>query len=103
MISVKVSYTVKPEFAAQNKQNINTFLTDFKQLKQLKFLYNVYLQDDGLTFLHMSMYENEEVQQTILSTPSFLQFQKERDESGLTIAPKIEFISLIGSSLSPLV
>ncbi|TCC90374.1 hypothetical protein EZ428_13950 [Pedobacter frigiditerrae] len=103
MISVKVSYTVKPEFAAQNKQNINTFLTDFKQLKQLKFLYNVYLQDDGLTFLHMSMYENEEVQQTILSTPSFLTFQQQRDESGLTIQPKIELISLIGSSLSPLV
>lgn len=100
MISVKVSYTVKPEFAAQNKQNINSFLNDFKQLKHLKFLYNVYVQDDGITFLHLSMYENEEVQQTILTIPSFLKFQLERDESGLTIEPKIEMISLVGSSLS---
>ncbi|WP_316765993.1 hypothetical protein [Pedobacter frigiditerrae] len=99
MISVKVSYTVKPEFAAQNKQNINAFLTDFKQLKQLKFLYNVYLQDDGLTFLHISMYENEEVQQTILSTPSFLAFQQQRDESGLSVSPSVERLSLFGSSL----
>lgn len=99
MISVKVSYTVKPEFAAKNKQNITTFLTDFKQLKQLKFLYNVYLQDDGLTFLHISMYENEEVQQLILATPSFLSFQQQRDESGLIVSPSIERLSLFGSSL----
>jgi hypothetical protein len=103
MISVKVSYTVKPAFAVQNQQNIKTFLADFKQLKQLKFLYNVYLQDDGLTFLHISMYENEDVQQAILAVPSFLKFQKERDESSLTIESKIELISLIGSSLSLLV
>ncbi|RZK55578.1 MAG: hypothetical protein EOO91_13840 [Pedobacter sp.] len=100
MISVKVSYTVNPEFAAQNKQNINSFLNDFKQLKHLKFLYNVYAQDDGVTFLHLSMYENEEVQQTILAIPSFLKFQLERNESGLTVEPKIEMISLVGSSLS---
>lgn len=100
MISVKVSYTVKPEFVEQNKHNINIFLTDFKQLKQLKFLYNVYLQDDGLTFLHISMYENEEVQQAILSTPSFLTFQQQRDESGLSVSPSVEKLSLFGSSLS---
>ncbi|MBB2144927.1 hypothetical protein GM921_05505 [Pedobacter sp. LMG 31464] len=100
MISVKVSYTVKPEFVAQNKQNINTFLSDFKRLVDKKFLYTVYLQEDGLTFLHVSMYENEEVQQEILTVPSFLQFQKERDESGLNDTHKVEILTLMGSSLS---
>ncbi|MFA6278111.1 MAG: hypothetical protein WC622_15285 [Pedobacter sp.] len=99
MISVKVSYTVKPEFVAQNKQNISVFLSDFKKLVDKSFLYNVYLEEDGLSFLHVSMYENEEVQQQILTIPSFLQFQKERDESGLNDAPKIEVLTLIGSSL----
>lgn len=100
MISVKVSYTVQPFFVAQNQQNIHKFLADFKKMINLNFLYNVYLQADGLTFLHVSMYENEEAQQQVLNTPSFLQFQKERDESGLTGAPSVETLNFIGSSLS---
>lgn len=100
MISVQVSYTVNPEFVLQNKQNINTFLSDFKKLQHANFLYNVFLKEDGLTFLHVSMYENEEVQQQVLNVPSFLQFQKERDESGLNDSHKVENITLIGSSLS---
>ncbi len=100
MISVKVSYTVKPEFVDQNRNNISVFLTDFKKLNTLNFLYNVYLQEDGLTFLHVSMYENEEVQNQILNVASFLNFQKERDESGLNASAQIESLQLIGSSLS---
>ena len=46
------------------------------------------------------MYESERDQNTVLNVPSFLQFQKERDESGLNETPKIEFIELVGSSLS---
>ncbi|MFD0941365.1 hypothetical protein [Pedobacter boryungensis] len=99
MVSVKVSYTVKQEFLAQNKQNINVFLADFKKLVDKNFLYNVYLEEDGLTFLHISMYENEEVQHQILNVPSFLQFQKERDDSGLENTPKVEILTSIGSSL----
>ena len=100
MISVKVSYTVKPDFVAQNKQNISAFLADFRKLTNINFLYNVFLEDDGLTFLHVSMYENEEVQQTIMNVPSFKSFQKERDESGLNNSHQIAQIKLIGTSLS---
>ena len=100
MISVKVSYTVKPEFVEKNKQNINIFLNDFKKLVSANFLYNVYLQEDGLTFLHISMYEDEDVQHQVLHVPSFLQFQKERDESGLNNSHKLETLTFIGSSLS---
>ncbi|TKC10097.1 hypothetical protein FA048_07770 [Pedobacter polaris] len=100
MISVKVSYTVKPEYVQQNKQNINNFLSDFKKQKTLNFLYNVYLQEDKVTFIHISMYENEEVQNQILNIPSFIQFQKERDKSGLNDSHKIEYIEFIGSSLN---
>lgn len=100
MISVKVSYKVKSEFVVQNKQNISMFLADFKKLTTLNFLYHVYLQDDGLTFLHLSMYENENVQNEILKVPSFLNFQQKRDESGLNGSHDIETLTLIGSSLS---
>lgn len=100
MISVKVSYTVKPEFVEKNKRNISIFLSDFKKLVSANFLYNVYLEEDGLTFLHVSMYEDEDVQHQILHVPSFLQFQKERDESGLNNSHKFETLTFIGSSLS---
>ncbi|WP_199140782.1 hypothetical protein [Pedobacter sp. ASV12] len=99
MISVEVSYTVKPEFVARNKQNISLFLADFRALTHLNFLYQVYIKEDGVTFFHLSMYENEEVQQQILQVPSFLNFQKERDESELEKAPRFDQLSLIGSSL----
>ncbi|MDQ7949579.1 MAG: hypothetical protein REI93_12080, partial [Pedobacter sp.] len=96
MISVKVSYTVKPEFVAQNKKNISIFLADFKKMFAVNFLYNVYLQADGVTFLHVSMYENEDVQEQVLNVPSFLSFQKECDESGLDGQPTIENLNLFG-------
>jgi hypothetical protein len=102
MISVRVNYTVLPDFVAQNKKNISSFLADFKKLTAQSFLYHVYLEADGLTFLHVSMYENEEIQREVLNVPSFLKFQKERDESGLTAGPAIENLTLIGSSLRPL-
>lgn len=100
MISVKVSYTVKPEFVEKNKQNIRIFLNDFKKMVTSNFLYNVYLEADGLTFLHVSMYENEEIQKELLNVPSFLQFQKERDESGLNNSHQLENLTFLGSSLS---
>jgi hypothetical protein len=67
MINVLVSYTVKPEYVEENKTNIKKFLEDFKQLDQSKFEYKVYLKEDGITFLHYSNYENEEVQHEVLN------------------------------------
>ena len=100
MISVKVSYIVNKSFVSQNQKNINLFLMDLKKLTSLSFMYNVYLKEDGLTFLHISMYENNGIQDQVLSMPSFIHFQKERDQSELLEIPKIEILSLIGSSLN---
>lgn len=99
MISVQVSYTVKPEFVEQNKQNISLFLADFKQMSHYHFLYQVYLLEDGVTFQHLSMYEDKAVQDEVLQVPSFLTFQSQRDASGLVKQPVIEKLSLIGSSI----
>lgn len=98
MITVKVTYTVKSEFVETNKQNINKFLSDFKKLNPSEFSYNVYLQEDGITFLHFSTYKNEEIQKQILNIPSFKSFQEERDKSGLDDTHKVEILSLVGSS-----
>jgi hypothetical protein len=95
MINVLVSYTVKPEFVSENKNNIQSFLNDFKTLDQTKFEYKVFVKEDGVTFVHFSNYENEEVQNEVLNIPSFKEFQRLRDESGLNDSHKVEFLKPI--------
>ena len=98
MIAVIVTYKVKPEFVDQNKQNIQQFLKDFKELDTSGFQYNVYTKDDKVTFVHYSTYKNEKVQTEILNVPSFKEFQRLRDESGLNATHNVEILNFIGSS-----
>ncbi|PKF74289.1 hypothetical protein [Chryseobacterium sp. PMSZPI] len=95
MINVIVTYTVNPEFVPANKANIQKFLDDFKNLDQSAFEYKVYVKEDGITFLHYSNYINEEVQHEVLNVPSFKEFQRLRDESGLNDSHKVEFLQSI--------
>ena len=98
MINVIVSYQVKPEFVNENKLNIESFLKSFKNLDIDKFNYSVFLNKDGVTFTHISNYQNEQIQNEVLNTPSFLEFQKKRDESGLENSHKIQILEYIGST-----
>lgn len=95
MINVIVTYTVKPEFLSENKSNIQKFLNDFKNLDQTKFEYKVFVKEDGVTFVHFSNYENEEVQNEVLNVPSFKEFQRLRDESGLNDSHKVDFLKSV--------
>ncbi|MCD0480351.1 hypothetical protein LPB90_18085 [Chryseobacterium sp. LC2016-29] len=95
MINVIVTYTIKSEFVSENKSNIQTFLNDFKNLDQSKFEYKVFVKEDGITFVHFSNYENEEVQNMVLNIPSFKEFQRLRDESGLNDSHKVDFLKSV--------
>ena len=98
MISVIVTYTVKPDFVEQNKQHIQQFLKDFKELDTAGFEYNVYTKEDNLTFVHHSVYRNEKIQTEVLNVPSFKEFQQLRDESGLNDSHQVEVLTLVGST-----
>lgn len=98
MVAVQVTYKINADFVEVNKSNIATFLNDFKELRNSKFLYHAYVKEDGLTFVHVSMYQSEEIQQEVLSTPSFVAFQMQRDQN-LAEAPIIERLAHVGSSL----
>lgn len=95
MINVIVTYTVNPEYVSENKTHIQKFLDDFKNLDQETFEYKVYVKEDGVTFLHYSNYINEEVQHEVLNVPSFKNFQRLRDESGLNGTHKVEILQSI--------
>ncbi len=89
MINVIVSYRVPKEFVETNKANIEAFLNDFKNLNQSQFSYQVLQKEDEQTFIHISKYENPEIQKELLNVPSFIDFQKQRDESCDDIQQKI--------------
>lgn len=98
MITVKVTYGVKKEFAAKNKENIGVFMADFQAMDSEDFKYDVYILDDETTFVHISCYANKQIQEQVLSTPSFIQFQQQRDDSGLMVAHHIEVLHGFASS-----
>jgi quinol monooxygenase YgiN len=97
MITVIVTYRVKPGFAAQNKKNIQQFLADFKKL-QGGFVYEVFTKDDGNVFVHFSSYKNESIQNEVLNIPSFKEFQRLRDQSGLDGSHKVDMLTYVGST-----
>lgn len=97
MISVIVTYQVKPEFAAQNKNNIQAFLSDFEKLDAARFSYTVMVKEDGVSFVHYSRYTDEEIQHQLLNIPSFKAFQHMRDNSGLNDSHHVEVLEFVGS------
>ena len=97
MITVRVTYGVKKEFAAKNMENIALFMKDFKAMDTHDFWYNVYTLEDG-SFVHISSYANEEIQQKVLNTPSFKEFQRQRDESGLTTPHHFELLHSVAAT-----
>lgn len=98
MITVKVTYIVKPEFVKKNQENIKLFMIDFKKMNLNNFHYAAYLCEDGRTFVHISHFQNEEIQKQVLQVPSFLAFQKHRDESGLDNSHQLEVIQVVAST-----
>lgn len=95
MKSVKVTYTVKPAFVAQNKANINVFINELREQGNTDVRYSIYLGEDGKTFTHISLYNNEVAQENFLEMESFKAFQQQRDESGLEAEPSIEVLNFV--------
>jgi hypothetical protein len=98
MKAVKVTYTVKREFAEKNSQNIKAFLEEVRATGDNDMRYQVFVAEDGKTFCHLSIYNNDESQKKFLALKSFLSFQQQRDESGLESEPRIEVLNLVHAS-----
>lgn len=97
MITIKVTYTIKEDYIDTNKEKIQIFLDEFKELDNNQFVYTIFQVNGSNTFIHMSQYKNEVIQKELLNMPSFLEFQKKRDLH-LISAPTIESLTQIGIS-----
>ncbi|MCF8453604.1 MAG: hypothetical protein K9G42_10395 [Pedobacter sp.] len=97
MIAVKVTYTVKESYIELNKEKISAFLKNFEDLDNSLFIYSVFQAKETNTFVHISQYRNEDIQHELLNIPSFVEFQKCRDEN-LETKPTIEILEYVGGS-----
>jgi len=95
---VRVTYTTKAEYAAQNQNNIKTVMADLKKLNHADINYNSCLGADGKTFTHLAFFKEDEAEKVLLGLPSFKAFQEQLRGSGLESPPKQELLSLVGSS-----
>jgi len=97
---VRVSYTVKADYAEQNQQNIRQVMADLQKLNHTGIHYHVCLGPDSKSFTHNAYFKAEEDQQILLGLPSFKHFQEQLKASGPEAPPKQEFLTLVGSSNS---
>jgi hypothetical protein len=95
---VKVIYTTKPEYADQNMGNIKVVMHELQKLNNPNIFYNVCVAADGKTFTHTAFFNVDDDQKILLELPAFKHFQSQLTASGLEVAPKQEFLTLVGAS-----
>jgi hypothetical protein len=96
---VKVTYTTKAEFSAQNQKNIRDVMINLQKLNRSGINYNACLSADTKTFIHTAFFKSDEDQKLLNELPSFRYFQSQLKASGLEAPPKQEILSLVGSSI----
>ncbi len=95
---VRVIYTTTTGFAATNSKNIRAVVAELKQLGHPGIKYSTYLADDGKTFMHFDQFENEAAHQVLVNLESFRKFDRELLASGLEVEPRLDVLSLVGST-----
>jgi hypothetical protein len=97
MIAVKVEYTVKPEYVATNKANIQKVMDELRGLGNSGILYSTYLKEDGVSFVHFSIQNTEE--NIIPSLAAFKTFSSQLKAEGLVGgAPHALKLEMVGKS-----
>ena len=94
MFAVKVEYEVHENYSSQNKVRIADFLMAFKEMDQARFRYSVFQEKDTKKLIHLSEYQDEEIQKELLANPVFLKFQEERDKN-LKSQPSIAWLNCL--------
>jgi hypothetical protein len=95
---VKVTYTAKADYAAQNQLNIQKVMSDLRELNHPGIFYHVCLGADGKTFTHTAFFEPAESEKVLFALDSFQGFQQQLKASGPEVPPAQELLSLVGSS-----
>jgi hypothetical protein len=95
---VRVTYTTKAEYSAQNQNNIKTVMADLQKINNAGINYNCCLSPDGKSFTHTAFFKSDEEEKILLTLPAFIYFQQQLKASGPEAPPKQEILILVGSS-----
>ena len=93
----RVQYTVRSDYAEQNKKNIDAVMRELRALANNDVRYAVYLHSDGKTFMHLAQQNTAEAEKLPTSLQSFKRFQTQLKDN-LEIAPKVETFGLVDSA-----
>lgn len=95
METIKVQYTVKPDYVETNKQNIARAMVALRNLNRDDIKYSAFLMDDGQTFVHFVMRASAEAGSALTNLPEFQQFQQALRASQPISPPKADNLSLV--------
>lgn len=90
-------YTVKPEYVAQNRQNLDEFIAALTAASVPGLSYRVFVEEDGQTFLHL-VTSQDDPSAVITGLPLFKKFQLELLASAPVIRPDQVSMSLVATS-----
>lgn len=95
MKAVRVQYTVKPEYVETNKKNIHAVMNHLKNNQIEGMWYRAFLLEDGQSFMHINICENEETMGKLGEIELFNKFRMELKASSPVSPPKSENINMI--------
>src|ERR1700684_2446279 len=90
-------YKVKPEYVAQNRQNLDEFIAALTAASAPGLSYRGFLEGDGQTFLHL-VTSQDDPPAVITSLPSFKKFQSELSASDPVVRPDQVGMSLVATN-----
>ena len=88
---------MKPEYVAQNRQNLDELIAALSAASAPGLSYRVFLEEDGQTFLHL-VTSQDDPSAVITGLPSFKEFQSELLASDPVVRPDQVGMSLVATS-----
>ena len=98
MKAVKVTYTVKPEYADQNRTNIQKVMNALKANPIEGMQYSSFILNDGQTFVHINMAKDGETMSKLNDVETFMEFRKALKASEPLTPPNSEDLNLVGAA-----
>lgn len=96
MISVIVTYKVKPDRVDENEQLVRAVYAELAEVDDPDVHYATFRKDDGQTFVHIAFFTSAENQAVLSNLPAFTRFQADLLDR-CEIPPQPEPITHIGS------
>jgi hypothetical protein len=97
MKSVRVRYTVRPDFVEANKANVRAVMEELRAKGDSGVHYSAHVEPDGVSFVHLVILRDEEASKVIPSLEAFGRF-REALRGGAVSPPASEDWEVVGSN-----